>query len=103
MCFVKSNTGETTKPAAAAAVDEGLFQEIDLDGDGFITLGELRDALDKHTGRNYEQYFKKYDRNSDAKINFEGRLTLWALTLRNESGLKENWTFLEFKAMIAKF
>ena len=66
----KSNSGETR------TFGENLFNEIDQDNDGLITIGELRDALERIPNSNFEQYFKKYDRNSDAKISLDGLYNL---------------------------
>ena len=86
-----------------------LFREIDADQDGFISLRELREALDRYTGRNYEQYFQKYDRDSDAKISFEGMhasalsLSLHVDRLSRLLWLCHDFHILEFKNMITKY
>ncbi|MER7578172.1 EF-hand domain-containing protein [Streptomyces sp. NPDC126514] len=54
---------------------KAAFDEIDTDGDGYITAGELAAALTKGSkkvsGANVEAVVKIADEDGDKKINFE--------------------------------
>lgn len=49
-----------------------LFDKYDLDGDGFVTLKEMKKVIgEKLSGKALEMIFKEYDSDSDGFLNFD--------------------------------
>ena len=55
------------------------FKDLDVNGDGFLTLEEMKTGFEKY-GQNWgeadEERFKKMDENGDGKIGLEGMKNL---------------------------
>jgi len=64
-----------------------IFQVLDVNGDGFITVDELRHALTK-TGDHFTEaeiadIIRRADRNNDGKIDYNGEFYQFCLILFN--------------------
>lgn len=60
------------------AVLKGLFEGYDLDGDGFLSLIEMKRALrDKFTLETIEKMFNDYDSDKDGKLDFPDFVKLY--------------------------
>lgn len=62
---------------------KAVFDELDVDGDGFVTRSELRTAFQRMghnlTDSDIKAIYHHVDINNDGKINFEGLFLLIAL------------------------
>ena len=58
-------------PSAITAPCRGAFCEYDKDGDGSITVDELREVLKGESSERVQGYIREYDTNGDGQISYE--------------------------------
>ena len=67
------------------------FKDLDVNGDGFVTLEEMKSGFEKYGqswGEADEERFKKMDENGDGKIGLGG---LWNMNFRVLLVNRQEW------------